>query len=89
MTPATAQAEVTLSAAQNAYNRVSNLIRDRHDDKARPQSWETATAHVVMALMDWEAVAVMRYLATTDVLLAKTLAARLNLTITFARRELE
>lgn len=90
----TVQAEITLSLAQQAYNRVSNHIRDRHNDKSSPESWEMATSHAVMRLQDWEAVAVMRYLATRtglpdlDVILANALAARLGLTLTFERKEI-
>lgn len=92
-----AQVEITLSKARAIYERVTNVIRERHDppvySSAQPQAWDIATAHVVMGLMDWEATAVLRYLisqpglAMPDVALAEALAARLGLTITFGPRK--
>ena len=98
---APAQVEVTNTMAVGFYNVAMENIRRRHDlpsDKYNPtahtESWEVATAHVVMGLSEVQAVAIFRLLigqrtlARTDVILAEAIAARLRFKITWARKGL-
>lgn len=96
---APAQAEVTLAAAITLYGVATHAIRDRHNPlpgaNVRAENWEIATATVVAGLAEWEATAVLRYLigrellAMPDVVLARTLAARLGVKVKFERKGLE
>jgi hypothetical protein len=92
-----AQAEVTLAEATRLYNATTDNIRALVNPTSKwvtPMAWETATAHVVMGLRDFEVTAIMRYLAgqgglgQPDVFLAEALAGRLGLVIKWKRTEL-
>lgn len=95
------QFEITRTMAAGFYANAMEAIRRRHDpaaDKVNPtpraESWEVATAHVVMGLSEFEATAIFRLLigqrvmAHTDVILAEALAARLGFKISWQRKGL-
>lgn len=97
-----AHVTLTILEAAQLWQAVSHAIRRRfnprlYDEQSRVpgEDWPTATRHVVAAMGDGEATAILRYLMAQgglskhDVLLANALAVKLGLILTWKRTTLE
>lgn len=102
------ESEIRLDLAVSLYHIATDAIRARHDPPAppaylteaevkrwpKPENWDIATAHVLRAMTDRDAAAILRYLMTRpllpciDVILAEALATRLGQTISWQRMDL-